>query len=219
MCAHVWCWAWTSYLYKAPWPLYCQCLSSSCSGDCISTHDVGGGVWGERKLKLTLSRCLTFATLFSLSHWASPRRRNFLWLHKSEALSGISLILSFCPSHRCSGGLIGDLTVSLGMGLHPFICCGSFWGWNWSLGHAFGMNNAWWLLAKLSCWLDLRVQLTSVGVSCSVVSNSVRPSGLQPARLLCPWQGSPGRTTGMGCHPLLQEIFPTQGSNLCLLHW
>ena len=23
----------------------------------------------------------------------------------------------------------------------------------------------------------------------------------------------------MGCHFLLQGIFPTQGSNLCLLHW
>ena len=30
---------------------------------------------------------------------------------------------------------------------------------------------------------------------------------------------SPGKNTEMGCHVLLQEIFPTQGSNLCLLHW
>ena len=33
---------------------------------------------------------------------------------------------------------------------------------------------------------------------------------------------SPGKNTGVGCHALLQEIFPTQGSNLhllCLLHW
>ena len=31
-----------------------------------------------------------------------------------------------------------------------------------------------------------------------------------------------GKNTGMGCHFLLQEIFPTQGSHshlLCLLHW
>ena len=40
---------------------------------------------------------------------------------------------------------------------------------------------------------------------------------LFPARLLCPW-GSPGKNTGVGCHFLLQEIFPTQGLNLCLLH-
>ena len=58
-------------------------------------------------------------------------------------------------------------------------------------------------------------------VSPSVVSDSVQPYGLQPTRLLCPW-GSPGRNTGVGCHALLQGIFPTQGSNpdlLCLLHW
>ena len=33
-----------------------------------------------------------------------------------------------------------------------------------------------------------------------------------PARLLCPWD-SPGKDTGVGCHTLLQGIFPTQGSN------
>ena len=30
--------------------------------------------------------------------------------------------------------------------------------------------------------------------------------------------GFPGKSTGVGCHFLLQEIFPTQGSNLGLLH-
>ena len=29
---------------------------------------------------------------------------------------------------------------------------------------------------------------------------------------------SPGRNTGVGCHSLLQRIFPTQGSKLYLLH-
>ena len=28
---------------------------------------------------------------------------------------------------------------------------------------------------------------------------SLRPRGLSPARLLCPWN-SPGKNTGMGCH-------------------
>ena len=34
--------------------------------------------------------------------------------------------------------------------------------------------------------------------------------------------GSPGKNTGVGCHALLQGIFPTRGSNLLLLrllHW
>ena len=37
----------------------------------------------------------------------------------------------------------------------------------------------------------------------SVVSDSVRPHGLQHTRLLCPWD-SPGKNTGVGCHFLLQ---------------
>ena len=37
-------------------------------------------------------------------------------------------------------------------------------------------------------------------------------------RLLHPWNSS-GKNTGVGCHFLLQGIFPTQGSNLQLLHW
>ena len=29
----------------------------------------------------------------------------------------------------------------------------------------------------------------------------------------------PGKNSGVGCHFLLQGIFPTQGLNLHLLHW
>ena len=36
--------------------------------------------------------------------------------------------------------------------------------------------------------------------------------GLQPARLLCPWD-SPGKNTGVGYRAFLQGIFPAQGSN------
>ena len=38
------------------------------------------------------------------------------------------------------------------------------------------------------------------------------PYGLYPGRLLCPWD-FPGKDTGVGCHALLQGIFPTQGLN------
>ena len=51
-------------------------------------------------------------------------------------------------------------------------------------------------------------------------SDSLQPHGLEPARLLCPWD-FPGKNTGVDCHALLQGIFPTQGSNprlLRLLH-
>ena len=51
----------------------------------------------------------------------------------------------------------------------------------------------------------------------SVVSNSLRPHGLLPTRLLRPWD-FPGKSTGVGCsfHP--QGIFPTQELNPGFLH-
>ena len=39
-------------------------------------------------------------------------------------------------------------------------------------------------------------------------SDSLQPRGLQPANFLCP-QDSPGKTTEVGCHFLLQQIFST----------
>ena len=36
-------------------------------------------------------------------------------------------------------------------------------------------------------------------------------------KLLCPWDFQ-GKSTGVGCHFLLQGIFPTQGSNPALSH-
>ena len=44
----------------------------------------------------------------------------------------------------------------------------------------------------------------------SVMSVSLQLYGLQPARLLCPWD-SLGKSTRVGCHALLQGTFPTQG--------
>ena len=43
----------------------------------------------------------------------------------------------------------------------------------------------------------------------SVLSGSLRPPGLWPARLLCPWD-SPGKGAGVGCHALLQGAFLTR---------
>ena len=62
-----------------------------------------------------------------------------------------------------------------------------------------------WLLC-CCCWVT------------SAMSNSLWPYELQPARLLCPWD-SLGKGTRVGCHALLQGIFPTQGSNPGILHF
>ena len=58
-------------------------------------------------------------------------------------------------------------------------------------------------------------------LSHSVVSVSLWTHRLLPTRLFCPWN-FPGKNTGVGCHFLLQGIFPIQGLNwylLGLLHW
>ena len=77
-----------------------------------------------------------------------------------------------------------------------------------------------------STWPETRVILRHQGwpcrkppesVSCSVMSNSLQCYGLQPTRLLCPWN-SPSKSTGVGSHSLLHRIFPTQGLNLGLSH-
>ena len=54
-------------------------------------------------------------------------------------------------------------------------------------------------------------QRVALLLSRPVMSDSLQPHGLQPARLLCP-KDFLGKSTGVGCHFLLQGIFPTQGS-------
>ena len=66
------------------------------------------------------------------------------------------------------------------------------------------------------CFQQVRAQLLR---SCPTLCDPV--DCMQPARLFCPWV-SPGKSTRVGCHALLQGIFLIQGSNphlLCLLHW
>ena len=51
----------------------------------------------------------------------------------------------------------------------------------------------------------------------AVMSDFLWSHGLYPIRSLCPWNSS-SKSTGVGCHDLLQGTFLTQGSNLGLLH-
>ena len=61
------------------------------------------------------------------------------------------------------------------------------------------------ICSNLLCPFSVAPLRSSMGV-CSVVSDSLRPHGQWPARLLCP------------CHFLLQGIFPIQSSNPPLLY-
>ena len=60
--------------------------------------------------------------------------------------------------------------------------------------------------------LPLSSSIIISSISHSVLSDSLQSHGLQPTRLLCPWD-SPGKNTGMGCNSLLQGIFPSRGLN------
>ena len=53
--------------------------------------------------------------------------------------------------------------------------------------------------------------------SCSVMSNSFATSWTVAARVLHPWD-FPGKNSRVGCHFLLQGIWPAQGLNPHLLH-
>ena len=61
-------------------------------------------------------------------------------------------------------------------------------------------------------WICVRV--------CSAVSDSLKPHRLQPARLPCPWD-SPGKSTRVGCHFLLQRSSPPgdQTCISCIVRW
>ena len=55
-------------------------------------------------------------------------------------------------------------------------------------------------------------------LSCSGISDSFWPHGPEPVMDLCPWRFSISNT-GVGCHAILQWIFPTQGLYPDLTHW
>ena len=65
----------------------------------------------------------------------------------------------------------------------------------------------WWDEQGPGPWID-----SEWSESRSVVSDSLPPHGLHSS-----WN-SPGQNTRVGSHSILQEIFPTQGSNPGLLH-
>ena len=71
-----------------------------------------------------------------------------------------------------------------------------------------GKQNRVWMLFK---------KKKSDNVSHSVVSNSSWPMDCSPPGSSVHGKNYGGKNTRMGCHVLLQGIFPTQGWNLCLL--
>ena len=98
------------------------------------------------------------------------------------------------------------------------------------VGKACGHSTQWQLcycvhLLRLTIFKYLKHKTTSFRslsharmLNCSAVSTLSNPTdyslpGSSVHRIF------PGKSSGMGCHSLLQGIFPTQGLNLGLLHW
>ena len=67
-----------------------------------------------------------------------------------------------------------------------------------------GSSVPWILQARTLEWVAISFSNAWMW-SCSVVSDPQRLHGLQPSRLLCPWD-FPGESTGVGCHCLLWHM-------------
>jgi len=63
----------------------------------------------------------------------------------------------------------------------------------------------------LMCTQHFAGTLSYVCQVTSVMSDPLRPYGLETSRLLCPWETT-GKNPGIGYHAFLQGIFLTQGS-------
>ena len=86
-------------------------------------------------------------------------------------------------------------------------------------------NGAWWIRPThpdfFSCIFHSMCCCLVHSMYCCLITKMcltlfLWPHGLESARHLCPWN-FPDKNTVVGCHFLLQGIFPTQGSNPGLL--
>ena len=98
-------------------------------------------------------------------------------------------------------------TVHTSLPLQGGLCFVSCWVWMWR---------------NLVCFAGLGWGFVCWVICCSVLSRVwlCATPWTVATMLLCPWN-FPGKNAGVGCHFLLQGIFPTQESNprlLCLLH-
>ena len=108
-----------------------------------------------------------------------------------------------CPIDDLSNA-VGPRLLNVFCNILIFICaCTTSLSWK-ILGHVTADN-----------YTTFRAHVCAHYVT-SVMSDSLRPHGLQPARLFCPWN-SPGKNSGVDCYGL-QGIFSTQEWNLSLLH-
>ena len=77
---------------------------------------------------------------------------------------------------------------------------------SWESPRLFAFYDSSSVLQQTKIWGNTKDKVTKFVVwSHSVMSNSSRAHGLQPTRLLRPWD-FPGKSTGVGCHCLLWNV-------------
>ena len=76
----------------------------------------------------------------------------------------------------------------------------------WPLFYKWGKNST---SPRVCVCVCVCVCARAHALSCSVMSSSLWPHGLQSASFLCPWDFQ-GKSTGVGCQFLLQWIFPAR---------
>ena len=122
--------------------------------------------------------------------------------------------------HRQLNGHKFEQAPGVGDGQGTLVCCGP-WShkvieWlNWTIFSLTTFGTDYDGVKFPSAWLKFKQMSSWLCCLCSVMSNSLWPHGLEAFRLLCPWE-FPVKNILVGCHFLLQEIFLTQGLNLCL---
>ena len=164
--------------------------------------------------------------------WKDPGARRD-WRQEEKGMTGNEMV-GWC--HRLDGHEF-EQAAGVGDGQGSLMCC-SPWGlkvsdmseWlNWTelryIWYITSASGFYWHPVRRGrgrSKLSYNARGSHLDHCCSVTKShpTLQPHELQHARLPCPWD-SPGSNTGMGCHFLLQGIFPTQGLNqhlLCLLH-
>ena len=124
----------------------------------------------------------------------------------------LSQILEECGDEGCLSWEMGHCDEIHILGFEVWVSQSCFLGYEWLSGKVCqwraDMGN--YLTRQKSttrgeeiCFLvKISVSIHPLSCSSSVVSDSSRPHGLQPTRLLHPWD-FPGKSTGVGCHRLL----------------
>ena len=132
-----------------------------------------------------------------------------LYIFEINPLSVASFAIIFSQSEGCLFTLlIVSFAVQKLLSLGPICLCVLLFPLLWEVSHRGSCCD---LCQRVFCLCF------PLNWSHSVMSDSLQPHGLYPTWLLHPWD-SPGSNTRMGCHFLLQGIFPTQESNLGLPH-